>query len=258
MELDEARRETRAGGPLRDATRHDTPEDGQHLERTFAPTRLESARPPVGMWLAVTLIALGVALVKPWAAGAPGGQPDRAAAAAGADVRSRPSAVPSVRPDSAGPLVALFCLDPQSWRVATIERWRDQTIRVWRAIDPIASAAGPDDPRIPVFPIVSEGVTELGWCAPVIGLDRPEGAAAMEAWRRTPGGSVAIRTTSTRATGVGMSFGGLYLPPGDGDVDLWPDGGYVFRHHEPTGRERWFGVEVELRPSTGTIDGESH
>jgi hypothetical protein len=241
----------------RDDARLDPPPGGQPRERAFAPTRLESVRPPVGLWLGVTVIALAAAFVKPWAVEAPSARPGGGAAtASGATVRSGRSPIPTVRPDSAGPLVALFCLDPPSWRIATIERWRDQSIRVWRAIDPIAHASGPDDPRIPVFPVVSEGVTELGWCAPVVGPDRPEGRATIRVWRRTPDGPVAVRTTSTRATGAGTSFGGLYLPPGDADLELWPDGGYVFRHHEPAGRERWFAVEVELRASTGTLQVE--
>ena len=235
--------------------RLETPPDGQTRERAFAPTRLDSTRPPVGTWLAIVLAAVAIAVVKPWATEPPAA-PSTGAVAEGRSVgaTSDPAGLPSptLRPDSAGPLVALFCLDPQSWRVATIERWRDQSIRVWRAIDPVGSASGPDDPRIPVFPVVSEGVTELGWCAPVVGADRPEGLAAIEAWHRTPDGPVAIPTTSTRATGAGTSFGGLYLPPGEEDAGLWADGVYVFRHHEPTGRERWFAVEVELRASTGT------
>jgi hypothetical protein len=244
----------------RDRARRDPPPDGQSRERAFAPTRLESARPPVGTWLAIVLAALAIAVVKPWATEPPA-SPSTGAVAEGRVVgtTSDPSgpAVPTLRHDSAGPLVALFCLDPQSWRVATIERWRDQSIRVWRAIDPIGSASGPDDPRIPVFPVVSEGVTELGWCAPVVGPDRPEGLAAIDAWHRTLDGPVSMPTTSTRATGAGTSFGGLYLPPGDQDSGLWADGVYVFRYHEPTGRERWFAVEVELRASTGTTDTDA-
>jgi hypothetical protein len=245
----------------RDTARLDTPPGGQPRERAFAPTKIEAARPPVGMWLALTLIALAAVVVKPWAPDVPGAHPGGGVAVtSGTPVPSGPSPIPTVRPDTAGSLVALFCLDPYSWRIATIERWRDQTIRVWRAIDPVARASGPDDPRIPIFPVVSEGVTELGWCAPVVGPDRPVGVATITVWRRTPEGSVAIRVTSTRATGVGSSFGGLYLPPGnedgngDGDASVWPDGGYVFRYREPDGRERWFAVEVELRPSTGTTE----
>jgi len=244
----------------RDHARPDTSPGGRPREGAFTPTRLTSSRPPVGLWLAITVVALVAAIAKPWAPGPPDGHAAGAVGAEGAvgavgqGVRSSPTPVPTVRPDSAGPLVALFCLDPESWRIATIERWRDQTIRVWRAIEPIVTATGPNDARIPLFPVVSEGVTELGWCAPVVGPDRPVGLATVEAWQLTAAGSVAIRTSSTRATGMGLSFGGLYLPPGEPGAEVWPDGAYVFRYHEPTGRERWFAVEVELRPSTGIAD----
>jgi len=229
--------------------------NGRLSDGTFAPIKLTAARPPIGRWLTVAVIGLVVAIAKPWAADQPSaGEAGGLAAAVERYGGSSRSPVPTLAPDSAGPLVAAFCLDPESWRVATIERWRDQTIRVWRAIEPLAIASGPNDARIPVFPIVSEGVTELGWCAPVVGPDRPVGLATVEAWQRTPTGSVAIRTTSTRPTGIGLSFGGLYLPPGPPDTELWADGVYVFRYHEPAGRERWFAVEVERRPKPDAID----
>ncbi len=241
----------------RDDARLDAPPGGRPRERTFVPTKLESARPPIGLWLAATVMALGVAFLKPWAGEAPA-QPlvDALAPVGGSSIEPGPTPLPTLRPDSAGPLVAQFCLDPFSWRVATIERWRDQTIRVWRAIDPIARATDPDDPAIPVFPISSEGVEELGWCAPVIGSERPQGVATIDAWRRLAAGPEALELTATRATGAGASFGSLYLPPALDDGAIWADGEYVFRHREATGRERWFAVDVELRPRTGPADPE--
>lgn len=240
----------------RDQAPRNTPPGGRHRDGSFAPIRLGFARPPVELWLTVTLIAIAAAIIKPWAsepvAGAAG--PITTVVRSDRSDRTVPTPIPTIRLDSAGPLVALFCLDPESWRIATVERWRDQTIRVWRAIEPTAVASGPNDPRIPVFPVVSEGVTELGWCAPVVGPDRPVGLATVEAWQRTAGRSMAIRTSGTRATGVGLSFGGLYSPPGGVGDEVWPDGSYVFRFREPTGRERWFAVEVELRPPTTVVD----
>jgi hypothetical protein len=237
----------------RDDARLDKPPGGRPRDGAFAPIKLGSAGPPVGLWLAVTVIALVTAVIKPWADEPPAGAAGPITTVVRAN-RSGPTPIPTVRLDSAGPLVALFCLDPESWRIATVERWRDQTIRVWRAIEPTAVASGPNDARIPVFPVVSEGVTELGWCAPVSGPDRPVGLATVEAWQRTAGRSVAIRTSGTRATGVGLSFGGMYSPPGGVDDVVWPDGSYVFRFREPTGRERWFAVEVELRPPTTVLN----
>jgi hypothetical protein len=239
----------------RDEARPEMPPGGQPRDGAFAPTRLVSTRPPVGTWLAVTVLAVAIAFVKPWetepAPSPTGGAVAEGRANASAAVGTAPSQVQTLLPGSAGPLVAKFCLDPGSWRIATVERWRDQTIRVWRAIEPVDAASGPEDARIPIFPVVSEGITELGWCAPVTGPQRPVGHATIDAWRQTLSGWVAIRTTSTRPTGIGSSFGGLYAPPENADSEapeLWPDGDYVFRYREPTGRERWFGVEVELRP----------
>jgi hypothetical protein len=237
------------GGPEgQDKTPSARPGDG-----TFAPVQLTAARPPVGRWLALAVIGLVIIVAKPW--GAAEQQASRSGGLAVGVLRpspvSRESPSPTIPPDSAGPLVASFCLDPRSWRVATIERWRDQTIRVWRAIDPVASASGPDDARIPTFPIVSEGITELGWCAPVVEPERPLDGAAIKVWRRSPNGSIAIPMSPSRPVDDATSLGALYLPPGAPAAEVWKDGTYVFRYREPAGRERWFAVEVELRPSTG-------
>jgi hypothetical protein len=240
----------------REAARPDTPPGGQPRERAFAPTRLDSARPPVETWIAVAVLALAIAVIKPWAPEPTEVSPGGEAVPSQAQSHAGPTPPPTVPPNSAGPLVALFCLDPASWRIATIERWRDQTIRVWRAIEPASVAADPADARIPVFPIVSEGVTALGWCAPVVGADRPDGPATVDVWRLTAAGPVVIRTRNASAADVESSFGGLYRPPGAAAAGVWADGTYVFRHRERTGRERWFAVEVELRPSTGTIEVE--
>jgi hypothetical protein len=231
------------------------PPSARSGDGTFAPVRLSAARPPIGRWLAVALIGLSIIVAKPWGAAEP--EVVRPGSLPTGPLRSpaTPQGLPSptIPPDSAGPLVSSFCLDPRSWRVATTERWRDQTIRVWRAIDPATRASGPDDPRIPTFPIVSEGITELGWCAPVVGPDRPSGVAAIRVWLRSAKGSNAMRVSLARPVDDATSFGALYLPPGAPVAEVWKDGTYVFRYQEPAGRERWFAIEVELRPSTGKL-----
>ena len=168
----------------------------------------------------------------------------------------------TVDPVSAGSAVTAICLNPASWRIATVERWRDQTIRVWRAIVPRTTATGPGDDRVPITSLVSEGVIELGWCAPVLGA-RIAGNADVEVWRRTAVGVSPVTMTSQRP-GPGTSpYGALYGSPSAAPstasaspaatvLTLWNDGTYVFHQRAPNGDESWFGVDLEQRPSTGT------
>ena len=155
---------------------------GQAPRGTFAPVGLTARRPPVGRWLAITAVALAIVVAKPWSSpnaprgagadgavtGGPVGGPRNPSAAV-------PAAIPSTVAEGARQIVAAFCLEPSSWLIASVERWRDQRIRVWRALEPATAASGPDDPAIPIVTVVSEGLTELGWCAPVVGAERPAG-----------------------------------------------------------------------------------
>ena len=251
--------------------------------RTFAPVALSTRHSVTGRWVAIVVIALVVAIAKPWAGSqsadpdATGGQPGgRPSDAEGSLLTPMPT--PTVRIGSVEPAVSAFCLDPGGWRLASIELWRDQTIRVWRALEP-AAAIGPDDPTIPVIVVVSEGLPELGWCAPVIENDLPSRSATVKAWRRMASGSVSIRLDRSRPTDADSSFGALYGPPATPAIgaaraippdsesagadaggspnplpaptDSWVDGIYVFRYGTAEGFEVWFAVQVELRPRTG-------
>lgn len=222
---------------------------------SFAAVRMTGGSPPVARWAGAVALLLGLAIAKPW-----GGAPSPAAPSAPASrdravAMSRP--VATVDPYSAGSAIATICLDPSSWRIATIERWRDQTIRVWRAIEPRPSATGPEDDRVPITSLVSEGVIELGWCAPVLGTIRIAGNAAVEVWRRTAVGVLPVTLTSHRP-GPGTSpYGALYGSPtaavsAASAVALWNDGTYVFHQRAPNGDDSWFGVNLERRPSTGS------
>jgi hypothetical protein len=222
---------------------------------SFAAVRMTGASPPLGRWIGLAVVLLGVAIVKPW--GSDGASPaspataSRALALAGwASVSV--VATPVVDTASAERAVESICFNPLSWRVATVERWRDQTIRVWRAIEPRAVASGPEDGRVPITPLVSEGVIELGWCAPVDDSVRMAGSAVVEVWRRTPTGAQPVTMSSQRPGPATSPYGALYGAPSAPVVTLWNDGTYVFHQRAPNGEESWFGVEVERRPSTGT------
>lgn len=223
---------------------------GNRGSAAFAEGGVTAHGPPIGRWLAVVVVLLALALVKPW----PGSGRDTASPgrliAEGATPTNRTIASPSPSPTSdlltAGP-IASTCLDPPSWRITTIERWHDRTIRVWRAIETVSGAAGPDDARVPVTSLVSEGVIELGWCAPVVVPIRADGAAAIEVWRRTPDGASTVNVTSRRPDSEASPYGDLYGPPAR-RAALWSDGTYVFLHRSPGGQESWFAVALERRP----------
>ena len=227
---------------------------------SFAAVRMTGGAPPIGRWAALVVILLVLAIVKPW--GSNGVPPVSPAAAdrAGtnpASVETTAQRTPAADAVSADAAVQSICFNPLSWRVATVERWRDQTIRVWRAIEPRAVATGPEDGRVPITPLVSEGVIELGWCAPVDGAVRLAGHAVVEVWHRTPTGAQPVTMTSQRP-GPGTSpYGALYGSPAAAVsaasvVTLWNDGTYVFHQRAPNGDDSWFGVDLERRPSTGT------
>jgi len=198
--------------------------------------------------VAVAVVAMAILVAKPWdlRPGAEAAPPvARAVApstrAAGQDAGSRPAAAAAT--DKA---VESICLDPGTWRTATIEQWHaDQTVRVWRAVDP-RPATGPTDPAIDVVPAVGETVPAIGFCAPAVGPDRPSGLATVDAWRLDGGVATPIELRPMAPIGAVSALGALFAPPLDAGAS-WPSGVYVFRHTLLSSNlARWFAVEVRM------------
>ena len=238
---------------------------GRPADRVFAPIQVRSGHQAIGRWVAVVAIAVGLAVVKPWA-----GPNDHAAAFAGsnsspapvraaqATVSSAPS--PSASNDADALEVDRLCFGTDIWLVAYVEHWRGRVFRVWRAIEPALTAPGPDDRWIPTMEIVTSGMTELGWCAPAVGPDRPSGSAAVVSWRPSATGSVPMRLTSSLPPGRDSAFVAMYGPPtgstvaaAASDPPPWPEGRYVFRYRDAAGPDRWFAVVVVARPDAAAI-----
>jgi hypothetical protein len=210
--------------------------------------------------LVVTVLVaafVGLAILKPWAgAGSPGpgssvaGAASEAAGVAPGD--ARPSGVPARSPTDDA--IAEMCLEPGSWRTATIETWRDQTVRVWRAIDPV-SASRPLDPVIPIVPAVGTAIPAIGYCAPTVGPEQPLGPATIRAW--WVDGEAVERIELRQITPVsGVSpFGALFGPPAElGSTTSWPNGLVIFRYEESgAGESRWFGIEVSGTNEDGRL-----
>jgi hypothetical protein len=186
-------------------------------------------------------------VVQPWRPATP---PTTAAApasygpSAAAAVARSATPAPTSGASASERAVEAFCLDPGSWRTATIEQWdSDQTVRVWRAVEP-RQATGPTDPAIDVVPAVGETVPAIGYCAPAVGPDRPAGPADVVAWRVDGATATPVELRQMAPIGAVSELGALFAPPLD-SAGGWPAGVYVFRHTVIASYDaRWFAVEV--------------
>jgi hypothetical protein len=216
-------------------------------------TRPADQRLSVIAGLVATLVLLAV--IKPWGSGSP--SPSYRPRLPTPAVTQR---APQATDDSAEGLAAPICLGTGGWRVASLETWRTQNVRVWRAIDPVAAVSGPLDPTIPSVPIVAVELDALGYCAPSFGPDKAVGPATVEAWTVTGSEVVAVRLQQVRPPRGSTPLGGLYLPvelcatppacrsPISREVPLaWETGLVVFHWHDAgTGRDAWFAADVTI------------
>jgi hypothetical protein len=198
---------------------------------------------PTGRWAAVVPIVVAILVLKPWGSVPGGGN--------GPPIIERgPQPNPSGAPTPTASTAARgegICLDVGAWLVASVQRDRGGTIRMWQAMTPVATASGPLDPGIPELAIRSEGVLELGWCAPKEGHDAPTPEATVDAWRTDAGIAAKIPLIPPLASAE-TAFGAIYLPASP-SPRLWSDGTYVFRHRSSDGQERWFGLILDDRPA---------
>jgi hypothetical protein len=214
------------------------------------------------LWVVSALIV--VAIVKPWGIGEP---------AAVAPVRPliSPTTTPTPVPTSdlsADGLAGPICLGTGAWRVASLETWRTQDVRVWRAIEPVLDASGPLDPTIPSVPIVAVTLPALGWCAPAYGDGRPVGPASVTAWLVRDGVAAELALRQVRPASGATPIAALYVPltrcpepttcasPLPEPVPApWSTGRVVFRYvDEGFARTHWFAADVEI---LGTPEGAS-
>ena len=146
----------------------DPPPERPPRDGVFEPVALTDDHPRLARWVVIAALGLAVVIVKPWdpGGGGVGAADDRASTGPVAPVSSAAERSTPSPPAQADTLTDAFCLDRGQWLVVSVERRRDRTFRVWRALDPVPAATGPDDPAIPLVPVVSDGVLDLGWCAP--------------------------------------------------------------------------------------------
>src|SRR3954454_22394144 len=141
--------------------------DSDPVRSAGKPVRFEATvggRSRIPRILAVGAVVVAALVLHPWNLLSEGAVPvgpttagnraaaERAAAsppaAAGDATAARAAGAAAVAAtDRAGEAI---CLEPGTWRTATIEQWHsDQTVGVWRAVEPRA-ASGPTDPAIDV------------------------------------------------------------------------------------------------------------
>ena len=203
------------------------------------------------------MIALGVAIVKPW------GVIDDAARVSPqspvvADARSaeRPAVVPPTDTDRA--IVSEMCLEPSGWRLFASERWADRIARRWVHVVPVAGASGPADPRIPLINEPSLAVLSVGYCAPVSGPERPPSAVSTTIYRLRHGSAVrdplawdVIRPPRVLPTLDESSLGGAWASPGSTATSTtgWADATIVIKiaAARPGAEDytRWFGAVID-------------
>lgn len=209
------------------------------------------------VWAVAALVV--VAVLKPWVAG---GSAEPTLGPAGLTATAAPATPVPTEDRTAEGLASDFCLGAGAWQVASLEAWRTQDVRVWRAIEPAPYANGPLDPTIPTVPIVAVELTALGWCAPAFGQARPAGPATITAWFVREGTVTNLELHQVRPADGETELGALYVPltscpeqtmcapllrepvPGP-----WVSGRVVFRYRdEGTGATAWLAADVEILP----------
>ena len=257
----------------RDAEAQDLEERGGHV--SVAPVRPRSAGSRLPTAVGVVAVVLGMAILKPWGVAAPSPSPAaRLATPEPVIVTPEPTA-----DRSAAGLAGAVCLGPGGWRVASLERWRTDNVRVWRAIEPADVVTGPLDPAIPSVPIVALELTALGWCAPAYGPNVPVGPANVTAWWVDRGVAAELPLAQVQPVDGVTPIAALYrplatCPPGvrcrpavidptaapatgatTAGLGPWMTGRVVFHWvDEGAGTEAWLAADIQIITADGGVD----
>ncbi len=231
-------------------------EPGQRPTTRFEPVRVGSAPRRLGRWAVLAALALGLVVAKPWSPPEPRPGSGAATIPAASARGSVPSHRVPTRPAASAPHseadaeMRSWCLGPATWRSASSETWRDRTVRVWRAMEPV-EAYGPLDPTIEPVPLAGVRVEAAGFCAPVSGPNRLAGSVRVTAWRVVAGSAEPIALRQVVPSRGETRLGRLWSPPDGGTGEGWPVGRYVFRVDDEAGRRLWWAFEVD-----GGLGGE--
>jgi hypothetical protein len=247
--------------PQRDST---PPLDTRAPTPDVATVRVRAGSPDsrIATALSVVAVLVLVAVLKPWGVASP-------LATAGPFVAAPTEVVITPTPTedtTADGLASPVCLGSGGWQIATLERWRTQDVRVWRAIEPIAVATGPLDLVIPAVPVVADEVAALGWCAPAYGPARPAGPATVTAWSVRNGVAGELQLRQLLPAHGSTPIAALYVPvtvcPETTNClpllpaaapRAWASERVVFRYHDGGGSgELWLAADVTVLPPSAT------
>jgi hypothetical protein len=219
-------------------------------ERAAARLTTQPVRPPIdenqlASVLGLVLVLLVVAILKPWTGGT--AEPTGPLAAGPSAAPATATPIPTEDRTADG-LAIPICLGTGAWRVASLETWQTQDVRVWRAIEPVTDATGPLDPAIPSVPIVAIQLTGLGWCAPAYGVDKPIGPATVTAWTIHDGAASPLQLRQVRPADGVTPIAALYVP-----LTPWSTEDVVFQYVDTgTNREAWFAADITILPASPT------
>jgi hypothetical protein len=219
---------------------------------------------------AVLVVAIVVALTKPWSWGAPSPTPAPSlprptASLAAPRSSSSPAAspTPAVTSDVLGPpatpapagegLIQCFSID--AWRLLTISRSGPDLIRTWTAVSP-RTLGGPGE--VTEFARVTDGdVLNVGYCGPTVLLGGPAMLVTTTAWSVPSIGLPRLLGPLNAAYFSNSASRGLYRRPAAiraTPAEVWPPGRYVLHlvAARPDDVDLWFGVEIVDVDALGT------
>ncbi len=201
---------------------------------------------------AFVMAALGLAILKPWAAPeGPGPAPaGPAAASAGVPAIAQATPAPTDDPVLEQARQRRQCQSPVDWRIVTMELAADRRMRTLFPVRP-AVADGPADPGIEGHRVWASELLGLGVCVPrgaKTGLAGTAGALArVHIWQlhddEAPVRLNALTTLDEPLMRLGEAYFG---PPGSrGRSAVWPVGRYVFQIDalEDGGQPLWFALD---------------
>ena len=205
---------------------------------------------------ALLVVAIGLALLKPWAVAPAGPAPTLRNVAVGGAATFGPASngptTPSAPPSPARTPASNIsgpCYYGLAWRLFTTDTTNNGLVHSWYGIQPVR-AASPDDGTIPVVDVHSRTLGQLGYClqeAP----DSPAPVLRTLAWLLPAGGPAQAVELVPTGPGGGLApgQGAIFLPPA---IDsgprpaAWAPAVYVFEIElaATPGAGEWFAVRV--------------
>ncbi len=203
--------------------------------------RIGSSRRRMALVVAALLLALVLAILKPWTGTAPHSRgPDATGGEAVVGVTSRPASPSPTATDQ----LADLCTSPDGWRVVADDREFGRTVRTWivAGVELSNSDVMPDVSTIPQTTLpLNGGLTDLGFCAPA-GTGSPLQRWTGTLWQVPLGAATADWQFLAALTPSEDALGALTVGPGVPHIGV---GTYVIEaHNQGTGREAWLGVVV--------------